>query len=199
MSKIGYARVSSPSQNLDRQIQELTNVKVDKIFQEKISGKNVDRPQLIQLLNTILVNDEVVVCSLDRIGRNSSDIKNIMQQIQQKGATVTILNMPSFRGIENRNLRELLNSLIIDLFSYVAESEREMMLERQRQGIEIAKRKGVYKGRKIKFTPESKELTNAIRMYNERKQNKLTVQQIAVSNGMSKVTLYRKLKAEKKS
>ncbi len=122
-----------------------------------------------------------------------------MQQIQQKGATVTILNMPSFRGIENRNLRELLNSLIIDLFSYVAESEREMMLERQRQGIEIAKRKGVYKGRKIKFTPESKELTNAIRMYNERKQNKLTVQQIAVSNGMSKVTLYRKLKAEKKS
>ncbi len=76
MSKIGYARVSSPSQNLDRQIQELTNVKVDKIFQEKnFRKKNVDRPQLIQLLNTILVNDEVVVCSLDRIGRNSSDIK----------------------------------------------------------------------------------------------------------------------------
>lgn len=194
MKKIGYARVSSYEQNLGRQLSSLKDNGVDEIFCEKISGKNLDRPELNKLINKIKEQDEIVVSSLDRLGRNSNDIKWIMQQIKSKKATLTILDLPSFRGVENENLRELLNSLIIDLFSYVAENERENILKRQKQGIEIAKKEGKYKGRKEKFTLESKELQGAIKMYHDKNNKKYTMDFIARTNGMSKVTFYRKIK-----
>ncbi len=93
MTKIGYARVSSKDQNLDRQIEALKNV--SKIFSDKLSGQSTDRPQLKEMLNYIREGDIVVVTELDRLGRNNKDLTDVMNEIQQKGATLEVLNLPS--------------------------------------------------------------------------------------------------------
>ena len=113
--KIGYARVSTTDQNLDRQLEQLQKAGCKKIFQEKISGKNTNRPQLQTMLDFIREDDEVVVISMDRLGRNSRDISNIIEQIKQKGATINILDLPSFEGIKDRNLKNLLTNLVLEI------------------------------------------------------------------------------------
>ncbi|WP_223132620.1 recombinase family protein [Enterococcus gallinarum] len=158
MTKIGYARVSSADQNLDRQLEALEKAKCKKIFFEKVSGKNTkDRTELNKMLEFIREGDEVVVISLDRLGRNNADLTKVMQLIDSKSATLNVLDLPSFSGVEDPNLRALLTNLIIEIYKYQAESERKTILERQRQGIEIAKKKGIYKGRKVEY---DKEATN---------------------------------------
>ncbi len=144
--KVGYARVSTMEQNLNRQLEQLKKADCKKIFQEKISGKDTNRPELQKMLNFIRENDEVVIISMDRLGRNSRDISNIIEQIKQKGATINILNLPSFEGIRDRNLKNLLTNLVLEIQKYTAEQERKTILERQRQGIKLAKEKGIYKG-----------------------------------------------------
>lgn len=80
-----------------------------KIFQEKISGKDTNRPELQKMLNFIREDDEVIIISMDRLGRNSRDISNILEQIKSKGATINILNLRSFKGIKDRNLKKTTN------------------------------------------------------------------------------------------
>ena len=104
MAKIGYARVSSKEQNLDRQLQALQGV--SKVFSDKLSGQSVERPQLQAMLNYIREGDIVVVTELDRLGRNNKELTELMNQIQFKGATLEVLNLPSMNGIEDENLRE---------------------------------------------------------------------------------------------
>lgn len=113
--------------------------------------KDTHRPGLKALLSFIREGDIVVVSELDRLGRNNKELTEVMSIIQSKGATIEILSLPSLSGIEDENLRRLLNNLIIELYKYQAEAERIKILERQREGIEIAKRKGRYKGRKLLF------------------------------------------------
>ncbi|MCC9891294.1 recombinase family protein, partial [Streptococcus agalactiae] len=110
MAKIGYARVSSADQNLDRQLKQLDNV--EKIFQESISGASRERPQLIAMLDYIRDDDIVVVTELERLGRNNKELTEVMDEIKSKGATLEVLNLPTLRGIEDANLRRLLNNLI---------------------------------------------------------------------------------------
>lgn len=105
--KFGYARVSSESQNLERQIVTLKLDGCQPVYQEKLSGKNLNRPQLTKLLNKIKTNDEVVVLDLDRLGRNNKDITEIMNKINQKGCTFKALSLPSFDGIKDKNLKSL--------------------------------------------------------------------------------------------
>ncbi|MFW3587135.1 recombinase family protein [Vagococcus fluvialis] len=155
MTKIGYARVSSREQKLERQFELLERSEVKKIFSDKLSGKDNNRPQLKEMLNYIREDDIIVVSELDRLGRNNKEITSIMNQIQDKGATLEILNLPSLNGIQDDNLRRLLNNLIIELFKYTAENERKQIRERQRQGIELAKEKGKYKGRPLAYSADS--------------------------------------------
>ncbi|MDT2597472.1 recombinase family protein [Enterococcus dongliensis] len=155
MTKIGYARVSSKEQNLERQFELLKCAEVKKIFYDKLSGKDNNRPQLKEMLNYIREDDIIVVSELDRLGRNNKEITSIMNQIQDKGATIEILNLPSLSGIQDDNLRRLLNNLIIELFKYTAENERKQIRERQRQGIELAKEKGKYRGRPLAYSADS--------------------------------------------
>jgi DNA invertase Pin-like site-specific DNA recombinase len=155
MTRIGYARVSSREQNLERQLELLERAEVKKIFSDKLSGKDNNRPQLKEMLNYIREDDIIVVSELDRLGRNNKEITSIMNQIQDKGATLEILNLPSLNGIQDDNLRRLLNNLIIELFKYTAENERKQIRERQRQGIELAKEKGKYKGRPLAYSADS--------------------------------------------
>ena len=150
MAKIGYARVSSKEQHLDRQLAALKGV--DKLFTDKLSGANTNRPELQKMLAYIREGDIVLVTELDRLGRNNQDLTKIMNTIQNKGATLDVLNLPSMTGITDPNLRQLMTNLIIELYKYQAESERKRIIERQQQGIALAKQQGKYHGRKPQYT-----------------------------------------------
>ena len=163
MTKIGYARVSTTDQNLDRQLDQLKHV--DRLFQEAVSGVSKDRPQLKAMLDYIREGDIVVVTELERLGRNNQELTEIMNQIQTKGATLEVLNLPTLRGIEDDNLRRLLNNLILELYKYQAQAERERIKERQAQGIAIAKTQGKYQGRKSLFTEDDSRLKHAFELY----------------------------------
>ncbi|WP_285013643.1 recombinase family protein [Lactococcus garvieae] len=163
MSKVGYARVSSKEQNLARQLDLLSDV--SKIFADKISGKTAERPQLKAMLEYIREGDIVIVTELDRLGRNSKDLTTIMNEIQQKGATLEVLNLPSMNGIEDENLRRLINNLVIEIYKYQSEAEREKIRERQQQGIRLAKEKGKFKGGKRMFQENDPRLKLAFNLY----------------------------------
>ena len=170
MVKIGYARVSTTDQNMDRQLDQLKHI--DKLFQESISGVSKDRPQLKAMLDYIREGDIVVVTELERLGRNNQELTEIMNQIQTKGATLEVLNLPTLRGIEDDNLRRLLNNLILELYKYQAQAERERIKERQAQGIAIAKTQGKYQGRKALFTEDDSRLKHAFDLYLSGKSDK---------------------------
>lgn len=165
MTKIGYSRVSTKDQNLDRQLEALKDV--SKLFTDKMSGKNTERPQLKAMMNYLREGDIVVVTELDRLGRNNRDLSAIMEQIKNKKATLEVLNLPSMNGIEDANLRQLINTLILEIYKYQAESERKRIRERQAQGIAIAKKQGRFKGRKPKYTLEDEGLRHAIELYKQ--------------------------------
>lgn len=196
--KIGYARASTTDQNLDCQLEQLQKADCKKIFQEKISGKNANRPQLQAMLDFIREDDEVVVISMDRLGRNSRDISNIIEQIKQKGATINILDLPSFEGIKDRNLKNLLTNLVLEIQKYTAEQERKTILERQKQGIKLAKERGVYKGGVVQYSKDSKDpkrrlIYNTVVKMLRRKANgePITIKQIADQVGITRNTVYR--------
>lgn len=196
--KIGYARVSTTDQNLDRQLEQLQKADCKKIFQEKISGKNTNRPQLQVMLDFIREDDEVVVISMDRLGRNSRDISNIIEQIKQKGATINILDLPSFEGVKDRNLKNLLTNLVLEIQKYTAEQERKTILERQKQGIKLAKERGVYKGGVVQYSKDSKDpqkrlIYNTVVELLKRKENgePIAIKQIADKVGITRNTVYR--------
>jgi len=163
MSKIGYARVSSKEQNLDRQLEALQSV--SKVFSDKASGQSTERPQLQAMLDYLREGDIVIVTELDRLGRNNKDLTEIMNAIQQKGATLEVLNLPTMNGIEDENLRRLINNLVVELYKYQAESERKRIKERQAQGIELAKKKGRFTGRKSTFQKDDPLLQRAFNLY----------------------------------
>ncbi|MBL3532136.1 recombinase family protein [Companilactobacillus zhachilii] len=163
MAKIGYARVSSKEQHLDRQLAALKDV--DKLFTDKLSGANTNRPELQKMLAYIREGDIVMVTELDRLGRNNQDLTKIMNSIQNKGATLDVLNLPSMTGIADPNLRQLMTNLIIELYKYQAESERKRIIERQQQGIALAKQQGKYHGRKPQYSKDDPRLQHAFKLY----------------------------------
>lgn len=191
MAKIGYARVSSKEQNLDRQLEALQGVSVTRVFSDKASGQNADRPQLKAMLDYIREGDIVVVTELDRLGRNNKDLTDIMNEIQQKGATLEALNLPSMSGIQDENLRRLINNLVVELYKYQAESERKRIKERQAQGIELAKKKGRYTGRKSKFQKDDPLLQRAFKLYQSKE---YTLKEIESHTKIPVSTLKRYLK-----
>lgn len=185
MAKIGYARVSSKEQNLDRQLEALQDV--SKVFSDKASGQSTVRPQLQVMLTYLREGDIVVVTELDRLGRNNKELTELMNQIQQKGATLEVLNLPSMTGIEDDNLRRLINNLMIELYKYQAESERKRIKERQAQGIAIAKQRGRFKGRKRKYSLKHEGLQHAFDLY----QQGLTEKEIERKTGINRTTFRR--------
>lgn len=187
MAKIGYARVSSRSQNLDRQLTILRNKHVDKIFADKLSGATTKRPELQKMLAYIREGDIVLVTELDRLGRNNQDLTKIMNTIQNKGATLDVLNLPSMTGIGDPNLRQLMTNLIIELYKYQAESERKRIIERQQQGIALAKRQGKYHGRKPQYAKDDPRLLHAFKLY----QNGMSDMDVARNTGIKRTTFIR--------
>ena len=185
MAKIGYARVSSKEQHLDRQLAALKDV--DKLFTDKLSGANTNRPELQKMLAYIREGDIVLVTELDRLGRNNQDLTKIMNTIQNKGATLDVLNLPSMTGIADPNLRQLMTNLIIELYKYQAESERKRIIERQQQGIALAKRQGKYHGRKPQYAKDDPRLQHAFKLY----QAGMSDVDVARNTGIKRTTFIR--------
>ncbi|KJU73595.1 Pin-related site-specific recombinase/DNA invertase [Pediococcus damnosus LMG 28219] len=185
MATIGYARVSSKEQHLDRQLNALKNV--DKLFTDKLSGATTNRPELQKMLAYIREGDIVLVTELDRLGRNNQDLTQIMNTIQTKRATLDVLNLPSMTRIVDSNLRQLMTNLIIELYKYQAESERKRIIERQQQGITLAKQQGKYHGRKPQYVKDDPRLQHAFKLY----QAGMSDVDVARNTGIKRTTFIR--------
>lgn len=119
------------------------------------------------MLKYIRHGDIVVVTELDRLGRNNQDFTNLMNKIHLKGAMLEVLNLTSMSGIEDENLRRLINNLVIELYKYQAESERKRIKERQAQGISLAKQMGKFKGGQRKFKENDLRLNHSFKLFLE--------------------------------
>ena len=193
--KVGYARVSSTDQNLDRQLVEMKRAGAEKIFQEKLSGKSMaGRSELQKALDFLREQDVLVVESLDRLGRNYAEIVQIVQKLDRKKIGLQILNMPILnQDIGEPNLQKLIRNMIIQILSWTAQNEREEIKRKQKQGIVIAKEKGHYKGRPVKYAPDAKDPKD--RMTYQVIVNKLKreepIKKIAEDTGVTRDTVYR--------
>ena len=139
--RVGYIRVSTLDQNTDRQLE---GVKLDKVFTDKASGKDTARPQLQAALEYLREGDLLLVHSMDRLARSVDDLRRLVLDLTKKGVHVQFVKENlTFTGEDSA-----MSNLLLSLLGAVAEFERSMIRERQREGIELAKKKGVYKGRK---------------------------------------------------
>jgi len=139
--KIGYIRVSSIEQNTESQKSLLGNVDMDKVFEEKLSGKNTARPQLQSMLDYVREGDTVYVKDLSRLARNTKDLLDIVEYLNNKGVGL-------FSIKENIDTSTNFGKLMLTFLGAIYEFERANLLERQRDGIAVAKKQGKYKGRK---------------------------------------------------
>lgn len=189
-----YARVSSRDQNLARQLESLKQYVPDDrdIFVDKQSGKNTDRPGLQLLLHLLRSGDTLYLHSLDRLGRNKEDIKNILRELKEKKVFVRILDLPTSMVTTNDEVTgatmEMVNNLLIEVLGYVAEMERRNIRKRQEEGIEIAKEKGVKFGRKKLPWPETWEED-----YIQWKNKKCTAMSLIKKYGWNSTSFYRKV------
>src|SRR5690625_173379 len=149
---IGYARVSSTTQNVTRQIKELKEVGCETIFQEKQSGKNFrDRPVYRQMRKKLRFGDVLVVHDLSRFGRNKQEIKDEWESLIKDDIDIVVLNMPILDTRQYKELEgigQLVSEIVLSLLSWMVDEERERIRSAQREGIEIAKKQGKYLGRK---------------------------------------------------
>ena len=157
MALVFYARVSSKGQNLDRQLARANEVKADKIFTDKQSGKDLNRPSLERMFEYIREGDIVEVVSLDRLSRDYNDIQHLVQRLKDKKVKLIVDDLPQ-TNTGNELVDQFMLDMMVNLMGFVAQNERTKILERQRQGISEAKRKGVYKGRPKKYSSESKNI-----------------------------------------
>ena len=151
MAIVGYARVSTEEQSLDVQIGQLKEANCEKIFSEKISGSKSDREQLALLLDYVREGDTVICCKMDRIARSTRHLLSIVDQLKEQKIAFRVLNI-------NLDTTTPTGKLMLTMLGAIAEFERELMLERQREGIEKAKASGKYKGRKPTAREKSQEI-----------------------------------------
>lgn len=137
--KIGYVRVSSADQNEDRQLQALKNEGIDEIYMDKISGKNFDRPGYLKMLETIEQGDLLVVLSIDRLGRNYQDIQEQWQHLTRTiKADVKVIDMPLLdTRLDHDLMGTFIADLVLQILSFVAQSERESIRKRQAQELRL--------------------------------------------------------------
>jgi DNA invertase Pin-like site-specific DNA recombinase len=144
---VGYARVSTTDQSLDIQLAALTAAGCEKVFAEKQSGNNAERPQLQSALDFVREGDVLIVTRLDRFARSSRDLHNMMAALDAKGV--------GFRCVEQSGIDTTtsMGKLVLTIMGGVAEFETSLRAERQREGIEAAKARGAYKGAKARIDP----------------------------------------------
>lgn len=186
--KIGYARVSSKEQNLDRQIESLKSAGCEKIYLDKQSGKDFNRPEYQKMIAELNEDDVVYLHSLDRLGRDYDMIIEEWRKITRK-ANIIVLDMPLLDTTAGKDLTgKFIADLVLQILSYVAETERRNIKKRQAEGIAIAKTKGIYKGRP---TETNFELFEKLKVSYEN--GEITITEMAKELGVSRGKIYRLL------
>ncbi len=180
---VGYIRVSTTDQNTDRQ---LAGIELDRVFTDKCSGGSAKRPQLAELLDWVREDDIVHVHSMDRLARNLQDLRSLVDQVNAKEGTVKFHK----ENLEFSGDASPMSDLLLNLLGAVAQFERSLIKERQREGIQQAKKRGVYTGRKQ--TLSSQQQTE-LQQLSEAGKSKAA---IARHFGVSRTTVYKYLKAE---
>ncbi len=181
--RIGYIRVSSFDQNPDRQLEQ---IEVGKTFTDKASGKDTDRPALEDLLDYAREGDTVVAHSMDRLARNLDDLRRLVKLLTSRGVRVEFIKENLvFTGEDSP-----MANLLLSVMGAFAEFERALIKERQREGIALAKRRGVYRGRKQALSTE--QLTELLKRVTDGEPKT----QLAREFGISRETLYQYLKKE---
>lgn len=185
---IGYARVSTKEQILDRQLIELKAAGCDEIFKEKASGKkDAVRPEWDKCISKLRSGDTLVVCELSRLGRHTGKLRELTDELEDKGIGLKILNL----GIDTTTPA---GKLIFTIVAGVAEMERELLIERTHSGLAVARANGKYGGRRRSITDQ--QIKQAQDLYDERR---FTMAQIARVVGVSPATLYRYVEVGGKS
>ena len=191
----GYIRVSTKEQNTDRQLDALLRYGIKKkhMFIDKQSGKDFARPQYRRLLKNFQTGDCLVITSLDRLGRNYSEIQEEWRLLTKiMGIDIVVMDMPllNTRQAQNTLLGKFLSDMVLQLLSYVAENERHNIRRRQAEGIASAKARGVQFGRKVKPLP-----ANFHQILQLWRQGKITAKVAAEKMHVSISWLYRKYHA----
>lgn len=180
---IGYARVSSTDQKLEVQLDQLQRLGVDRVYQEKASGADSDRVELAAMLDYVRQGDTVVACKLDRIARSTQHLLSIVDRLTAKGVALKVLNIDLDTATPT-------GKLMLTMLGAIATFEREMMLERQADGIAKAKDSGKYLGRKPTAKAKGAEVVELVGQG-------LTKEAIASQLGIGVASVYRILKEAK--
>lgn len=181
--RIGYVRVSSFDQNPERQLEQ---VEVGKVFTDKASGKDTQRPELDALLSFVREGDTVVVHSMDRLARNLDDLRRLVQKLTKRGVRIEFVKESlTFTGEDSP-----MANLMLSVMGAFAEFERALIHERQREGIALAKQRGAYRGRKKALSSEQVvELRQRVATGEQKTK-------LARELGISRETLYQYLRTD---
>lgn len=180
--RVGYVRVSSVDQNSERQLE---GVQLDKVFRDAASGKDTQRPQLEALLAFVREGDVVLVHSLDRLARNLDDLRRLVQELTSKKVQLEFVK----EGLRFSGDDSPVAQLMLSVMGAFAEFERSLIRERQREGIALAKEKGVYRGRKKSLSPEQ------VAEVRQKASAGVPKAKLARELGISRETLYKYLPA----
>ena len=182
--KVGYIRISSADQNTARQEVLMRELGVEQVYIDKMSGKNTDRPELKKMMSFVREGDTVIVESISRFARNTRDLLDLVEQLTKK-------------RVEFVSKKEAIDTttptgkFMLTIFGAVAELEREYILQRQREGIAIAKENGIYKGRIAKSCPKFEAVVS------QWKSGRISAVEAMKQLGMKKTTFYRRIKGVK--
>jgi DNA invertase Pin-like site-specific DNA recombinase len=190
----GYIRVSTKEQNLDRQYEALKGYVTDEkyIYQDKASGKDMEREGFQNMLKAMRKGDTLFIKSIDRLGRNKELIKGYLEQFKKEGIRVKIIDLPTtMQEVPEGNewVIDMINNIIIEVYTSIAQQERETILQRQREGIDVAKAQGKHLGRPPVELP--KEWT---KLYKQWKAGQITAVAFMDAIDMKKATFYKKVK-----
>lgn len=180
---LAYVRVSTVEQNEERQIEALKKFNIEKWFTEKVSGKNMDRPKLQEMLDFCREGDTIYIHDFSRLARSTKDLLDIVERLKEKGVHLV-------SNKENIDSSTPQGKLMLTMIAAIYEFERENMLERQREGIAIAKREGKFKGRK------PLELDDFDKYYELYVSRQITKSEMARKLNISRPTLDKMIKAK---
>ena len=189
MTAYGYIRVSSLDQNEDRQLMAMREAHIDQcnVYIDKQSGKDFKRPMYMKMLRRLKCKDLIYIKSIDRLGRNYKDVVEQWQYLTRvKKVDIVVIEMPLLDTRRGKDLvGTFISDVVLQILSFVAENEREVIRSRQREGIEAAKAKGVRFGRPPKPLPD-----NFMDIYERWKNNKITATKAAEECGFSRTKFY---------
>ncbi|PEW04516.1 resolvase [Bacillus cereus] len=190
----GYMRVSTKEQNLDRQHEALKDYVTDEkyIYSDKASGKDMEREDFQNMLKAMRSGDTLYIKSIDRLGRNKQQIKEYLQYFKNEGIRVKVIDLPTTmidiqEGQEG--ILDMVNNILIEVYTTLAQQERETIKQRQKEGIAVAKAKGKHLGRPVMELP-----TEWDKLYKKWKAGQITATAFMYVIGMKKATFYKKVK-----